>query len=363
MPEYVGNLHIHSTYSDGDGSPADIAEAALLAGLDFITLTDHNLWLENIEGYYGNEERGYVLVLSGEEVHDRSRLPQCNHLLVYGAEQDVAPHAHDLSTLIKTVNDLGGLTFIAHPDDCAVPWAGEPPIPWLDRDVEGFTGLEIWNYMSRFKNYVQIPRATIRAVFRPEEVIVGPHPNTLMLWDQLLQRGQDVVGIGSADAHAKGISFGPLHHVIFPYDFLFNCVNTHVLTKSPLTGDVEQDKRLVYQTLRQGRAFVGYDLIGSTRGFIYSAQGQNTSAIMGEHIPLGHGVTLQVHAPARARIKIIRYGEVVADEPNVENLTHIVRSEGAYRAEVWFRYHGRERAWILSNPIYVDANPNKTLAS
>jgi hypothetical protein len=80
---------------------------------------------------------------------------------------------------------------------------------------------------------------------------------------------------------------------------------------------------------------------------------------MGEHIRIGPGVTLQTLVPTRAHIKIIRYGEVVAEEQNVENLTHVVREEGAYRVEVWLPYKGIERAWILSNPIYVDPNPSR----
>ena len=106
--EYVGNLHVHTPYSDGSGSHAEIAEAALTVGLDFVIYTDHNVRLRNIDGYYGDEDRGYVLLLSGEEVHDRTRNPQCNHVLVYDIDHDVAPHAHDLGSLIQTVAEKGG---------------------------------------------------------------------------------------------------------------------------------------------------------------------------------------------------------------------------------------------------------------
>jgi predicted metal-dependent phosphoesterase TrpH len=85
--EYVGNLHVHTPYSDGVAYHAGVAEAALLIRLDFLAFTDHNLWLDGVEGYFGDEERGYVLLLSGEEAHDRTRNPQCNHTLVYGAER------------------------------------------------------------------------------------------------------------------------------------------------------------------------------------------------------------------------------------------------------------------------------------
>jgi len=360
--EYVGNLHIHTPYSDGAEYHAEIAEAALLVGLDFLVFTDHNVWLDGIEGYYGDEDRGFVLLLSGEEVHDRTRNPQCNHVLVYQAQQEMAPHAHTLSALLNAVYQTGGMSFIAHPDDRAVDWLNEPAIPWLDRSVDGFTGLEIWNYMSRFKDHIQTRRDAVRGIFRPEEVVIGPSPLTLALWDELLSENRKVVGIGNADAHGTVYHFGPITHTVFTYDFLFSSVNTHLLTKSPLNGDLEHDRLQLYQALRQGRAFIGYDIPGSTRGFRYSGQGQNVSVVMGESIRLGHGVTLQALAPARSHIKIIRYGEVVAEETNVENLTHVVRESGAYRTEVWRSFHGIERAWILSNPIYVEPNPTRLRA-
>lgn len=355
--EYVGNLHVHTPYSDGESHHAGVADAALLVGLDFVVFTDHNVWLSGIEGYYGDDERGYLLLLSGEEVHDRTRNPQCNHTLVIGAEREMTPYARDLSSLVAATQQAGGMTFIAHPDDHAINWLREPAIPWQDRYVEGFTGLELWNFMSRSKDYMQTRREAIRHAFRPDDTMTGPSPLTLALWDQLLEMGRQVVGIGGADAHGTYFKLGPLSHPVFAYDFLFNGVNTHILTKASLTGDALYDKGQLYQALRQGRAFVGYDIPGPTRGFRYSAQGQNNSVIMGESIRLGHGVTLQTLVPGRARIKIIRYGEVVTEEANTENLTHVVREPGAYRVEVWRGYRGLERMWILSNPIYVEPNP------
>jgi hypothetical protein len=340
---------------------AGVADAALLIGLDFLVFTDHNVRLDGIEGYYGDDECGYVLLLSGEEVHDRTRQPQCNHLLVYGAECETTHYAHDLPTLIQKISQAGGMSFIAHPDDHAVLWLKEPAIPWEDRHVDRFTGLEIWNYMSRFKDHIQTRQEALRGAFRPEELIIGPAPETLALWDQWLETGRHIVGIGGADAHGTRFTLGPISHTVFPYDFLFNCVNTHILTKSPLTGDAQHDKSLIYQGLREGRAFIGYDIPGSTRGFRFSAQGQNTAAIMGEDIRLGHGVTLQAFAPARAHIKIIRHGVVVTEDYKTENLTHVAREPGAYRVEVWREYQGIERAWILSNPIYIEPNPGRLI--
>ena len=50
--EVVGNLHMHTPYSDGAWYHADIARAASQAGLDFIVVTDHNLWVQGPQGYH-----------------------------------------------------------------------------------------------------------------------------------------------------------------------------------------------------------------------------------------------------------------------------------------------------------------------
>ena len=55
MYEYVGNIHMHSKYSDGEYSIQQIAKLAHKAGLDFIVITDH----ETLEGLHNGEERFY----------------------------------------------------------------------------------------------------------------------------------------------------------------------------------------------------------------------------------------------------------------------------------------------------------------
>jgi hypothetical protein len=353
--EYSGNLHMHTPYSDGEAYHAEIARAALTAGLDFIIVTDHNVLVQGVEGYYTDHEN-HVLLLTGEEIHDRTRLPQVNHLLVYGAERELATCASDPQGLINAVNAAGGLCFLAHPHDTPLERLNEPAIPWEDWHVLGFTGLEIWNYMSSVKQVINEGSLwqAIRAAFRPEEAISAPNPLTFAKWDALLSAGQRVVGIGNSDAHGTVFQLGLLKHTVFPYDFLFSCVNTHILSAQPFNGDWQHDKAIVYKALRQGHAYIGYDLLGSTRQFRFSAHGQHGTAIMGDSLKLGSGVTLQALAGARSHIKLIRHGKVVAEAHNRENLTYTAQQGGAYRVEVWRTFKGRPRAWILSNPIYLE---------
>ncbi|MFQ5793096.1 MAG: PHP domain-containing protein, partial [Acidobacteriota bacterium] len=111
---------MHTTTSDGHGTHDEVAEAAIRAGLDFIVITDHNTLPLEFEGYY---YRGFdrILRLIGEEVHDLARSPERSHLLIYGTEIDLSPHADRPQSLIREVQKRGGLSFLAHPCDCGVP--------------------------------------------------------------------------------------------------------------------------------------------------------------------------------------------------------------------------------------------------
>ena len=55
--ECVGNLHIHSLFSDGAGTVPEIARSAKKANLDFIILNDHDHMTDFVhlegEGFYG----------------------------------------------------------------------------------------------------------------------------------------------------------------------------------------------------------------------------------------------------------------------------------------------------------------------
>jgi hypothetical protein len=90
---------------------------------------------------------------------------------------------------------------------------------------------------------------------------------------------------------------GPIHRIIFPYEFHFKTINTHVFVPEPLTGDVPSDKKMIYEALAAGRCFVAYDLPAPTRGFTFKAKGLERSVIMGEEISVKGGVTLQAHVP------------------------------------------------------------------
>ncbi len=357
MHEIVVNLHMHTRYSDGSGTHKDIAQAAIKTGLDAVIVTDHNVLVQGMEGYYRSSSSALktspVLLLVGQEVHDQDRDPQKNHLLVFNANRDLASLADDPQALINGVREAGGICFIAHPSDPEARAFKEDDISWEAWDVQGYTGIELWNGLSELKTVVPTKLHGAFHAYFPQ--FIGHHPilETLNRWDELLASGRRIVAIGGSDAHALNMSMGPLHRVIFPYDFHFRTVNTHVLIPQPLTGDVPTDKKMIYNALAAGQCFVGYDLPASTRGFIFKAKGFEQSAIMGEEISVKGGVTLQAHVPMQAEIRLIKDGKQIGVWKNSYACTYSATELGVYRVEVWLNYLGRKRGWIYSNPIYV----------
>jgi len=354
LVEIVGNFHLHTDYSDGTASHRGVAAIAAQAGLDVIVCTDHNVWVAGQEGWYTHPETGRkILLLMGEEVNDPGR-PSINHYLCLGVERDVREHARHPQALINAVNQDGGVGFIAHPVERAAPLYHEPEIPWVDWGVHGFTGIELWNYMSEFKGYLSSKPAAVLAAFFPSLFISGPLPETLAVWDNLLGDGRRAVAIGGADAHAKVYSLGPLKRRVFPYDYLFRAVNTHLLLDARLSPQLTAAKGQVLDALRAGHAFVAYDLAGLSRGFRFTATDGQTSVSMGDEIQLKGPITLKAISPLPADLRLVRDGQEVTGAQGRE-LTYQTREPGVFRVEAYRRYRFKRRGWVFSNPIYVSA--------
>jgi hypothetical protein len=350
--ELIVNLHIHTQYSDGGGTHAEVLQAAQAAGLDVVIVTDHNILVQGIEGYYGEGKRR-VLLLAGEEVHDQARQPQKSHLLVIGANRELATFAHNPQRLVEVARKSGGLSFIAHPVDPPAPAFNESDISWADWDVIGMTGLEIWNGFSEFKTHLKSkPRALFYAL-QPERIASRPFAETLRIWDEKLAAGQRLVGIGSSDAHALRYRWGLLRRIIFPYEFHFRAINTHLLTPTPLSGELESDRRRVLEALQRGRAFIGYDLPAPTRGFRFTAQGRDGKAWMGDSLSGREGVTFQIRLPRPVHCRLIHNGRLVRAWERRETCMYTATQPGAYRVEADIEFRGKTRGWIYSNPIYV----------
>jgi hypothetical protein len=352
MEEITCNIHIHSTFSDGSGSYSSISEAAAAANLDVIILTDHNVWVKGYEGYYQHQGKS-VLVLTGEEVHNQDRDPQKNHMLVLGAETEVAADAYDPTKLINTIHKHHGLSFLAHQDETDLKLVHETDISWVDWQVDGYDGFEIWNHMSEFKTRSQKTPDLIRNVLTPEMYAVGPLQVTLNRWDELLVSGKRLTAIGGSDSHMLKFNLGKVVKWIFPYQFHFSCINNHLLLTEKLNGDLKHDKALIYAALKSGSSFIGYDLPAQTRGFSFNVYNEAASAGIGQEIDLTQGATIQVRLPSRADIHLIKNGKCIYQSTDMDRLAYPVNEGGVYRIECYRDYQGQKRGWIFSNPIYM----------
>lgn len=187
----------------------------------------------------------------------------------------------------------------------------------------------------------------------PALIAEGPFPAAIQRWDSLLAQGKPVVAIGGSDAHALPIRVGPLRKTIFPFEFHFRCINTHVLLPQPLSGEFSVDRQAIYAALAAGRAFIGYDLPHPTRGFRFRAIGKDREVVMGETISAQNGVTLKIRLPFATECILLKDGRPMKKWTKRDRCTFLAGEKGVYRVEVYLRFLGKRRAWIFSNPIYV----------
>jgi hypothetical protein len=338
---------MHTGLSDGTKTHAELAKIASEAGLDFVVVTDHNIYAPEPEGWVGD-----TLLLVGEEIHDPDRQLQSSHILCLDIERDVVELAADPQAVVDSVVAQGGLAFLAHPFERDVAeFLPEPNISWRDWEVTGYQGIELWNYMSEFKSVLKNKAQALLYAYAPTLAITGPYPETLKKWDELLQE-RPVSVFGGSDAHGTVYHLGPIAREVHSYEYLFRCINTHLLSEEPLSGDLEHDRTLIYRALREGLGFLGYEQPAPIAGFAFWAHSRDQEATMGESLALHREVELRVSAPSPAWLRLLRDGQVVA-ETYGDQLVLLSHRPGVYRVEAHRRFRGRRRGWIYSNPIYV----------
>lgn len=347
MFEYIGAMHMHSVYSDGSGQVPEIAKAASEAGLDYILLTDHNTLRalkEGYEGWYGN-----TLLLVGCEINDRQNK---NHYLAFGINQAFSTRL-SAADYVNKVKEAGGIGFIAHPHEKRNHMKEHPPYPWIDWDVDGFTGIEIWNHMSEWMENLT-EENKYQSFLHPLKTIFAPQKKTLKLWDELNLK-RKVVGVGGVDAHAHKYNLlGFLEVEIFPYKVLFKSIRIHILTQEEIKKGrsdeaLERAKKIIYTALENGSCFIANDYHGDSKGFKFFAEADKKTYHMGEKVSKSGKVKLKISIPsANAEIKLIRHGRVIESWEDQEVVFN-VNSKGIYRVEVYLN----GKAWIFSNHIRI----------
>ena len=186
-----GVVHVHTTLSDGGGTPEEVVRAAKAAGLRFVVVTDHNnLDAKPVEGY-----RDGVLVLVGTELSTTA-----GHLLGLGLPDPGFRFSGDARDGLEDIHDLGGFAFAAH------PLSPRDDLRFTGWDLPGPWGLELVNGDTEWR------RAGPRLLFTAALYglnhryallrSLNPADPTLARWDALLAE-RDTAGLAGADAHSR----------------------------------------------------------------------------------------------------------------------------------------------------------------
>ncbi|MDA1279372.1 MAG: CehA/McbA family metallohydrolase [Chloroflexi bacterium] len=175
-----GNLHTHTTNSDGDESPEHVAEWYHEHGYDWLCLSDHD-HLTILEGTAA-EKAKWPLLVHGEEVTSRGANGPV-HVNGYGVTEVVkASDSDDIVTAmrenVERIIAAGGMASINHPN---FRWAFDGGAMM---QVEGYKFMEVFNGHPESHNEGG-----------------GGKTSTVGIWDRLLSQNRRVWGIAVDDAH------------------------------------------------------------------------------------------------------------------------------------------------------------------
>ncbi|MBK7140870.1 MAG: histidinol-phosphatase [bacterium] len=337
---YAGAIHVHTTESDGTKKLEEVAAIGERADLDFILFTDHmNLHNreQGKEGFYGR-----LLALVGYEHND---VDDNNHYMIFESPS-VYPSEMTSAEYVSAGAKDNALGIIAHPDEIRDRMGQYPPYPWTDWNVDGYTGIELWNQMSEWMERLT-PSNKLLMAFSPRKSMVGPTDRVFAKWDEV-NRSRKIVGVASVDAHAFPITVGPLKVEIFPYKVHFRSLRTYVILPEPMSTDFATAKNQVYGALRDCRAFGAHIRWGDPIGFQFSGRNGSERVIAGGRLSSLTDAKLEVRLPSSAVIRLVGNGKRLV-ETTGDSLEFCPTEAGIYRVEAW----KNERCWIFSNHIRI----------
>lgn len=177
-----GNIHAHTTRSDGDRSPQVVYAWYRDHGYAFLAVTDHNI-LTDPAIYRLLERAGHFLMIPGEEVSMLGGGKQV-HVNALCHEHTIGGHLFGtqreaLAWAVAQIKKQGGLALVNHPNWDWALTADDLPA------ARGASLLEIWTG-------------------HPHVRTLGDegHLSHEGIWDVAYARGLPVAGVGVDDAHA-----------------------------------------------------------------------------------------------------------------------------------------------------------------
>ena len=380
--EYRGVCHSHSYLSHDSEVPFEhILQVLKDTECDFICMSDH---CDGNLADYSKQWRGLhdgKLFIPGFEM-DQGFMP-------FGLPSEVVlKKDEDPKVLARQIADQGGLLFFAHTEE---------ERQW---DLPELAGMEIYNIHTDLKDEKGglgklVPDVICNLgpygdhVFRS---IFDRQTEILARWDDL-NKTRKIVGIAANDCHQNNgfrgfyeeheedgktrrvfriedtspdtveefnlngftrlllrMCFGPLEPgkqlflvQLDPYERMTRFVNTHILAR-------ELTEEAIMEGLREGRVFVGFDMLADARGFVYQAQGGGVDAVMGESTAYGPELRLCAASPQSCRFTVLKDGEAVHQEEG-RKLTYTPGGPGKYRIEAELNIVDEWTPWIYTNPI------------
>ena len=375
LNDYRGVLHSHSKYSHDSEVPfEEILRVLKTTGIDFICLSDHPIQGRADFNLQWRGLREGKLFVPGFEMKDG--------IMPFGVASDVVlSNQTDSATLAKQISENGGLMFYAHPEELR------------DWDRPELVGMEIYNIHTDFKRSssrlrAMVPDLLLNQSRYPEHVfrtVFVPPAEFLCHWDDL-NRTRHITGIAGNDCHqnvgVRGIyttsdtirvedtspkvlknlklnwitrplarlCFGPLtpnrqlfHFQLDPYERSARFVNTHVLARS-------LSEPTILESLRAGRAYIGFDMIANSVGFQWFAADGTNQVVMGETAAFSPATRLAAKSPLPCRFTVIKNGTAVHEEEG-RALDWTPSGPGKYRVEADLKVLGNWVPWVYANPI------------
>jgi hypothetical protein len=166
---WKGNCHIHSPYSDGGKTFAELAQMYAAQGYEFLFHTDH--WVaSDVES---DPAQYPLLFLDGLELDGRDWGGNEYHVLCLGSFKDIRREMGIVGAM-EAVRQQGGLRILAHP-------------AWMANTIEdalryGFDGVEVYNNVCRWLN---------------------GKGEAGIYWQHMLRRAPNTLGLAVDDAHIR----------------------------------------------------------------------------------------------------------------------------------------------------------------
>jgi predicted metal-dependent phosphoesterase TrpH len=174
-----GNLHTHSTRSDGKLSPEAVVDYYREAGYDFLALTDH-FW--EVYGYPVTDTRGLrsrsFTTLIGAELHAPLTAKGYDwHILAVGLPLDYAPwtNGETIQSMCRRAAEAGAFLGIAHPQ-----WYGLAP-----------------------EDALAIPEAHAVEIYNHSCAVECDRGDGLVVLEEALATGRRLNAYAADDAHFK----------------------------------------------------------------------------------------------------------------------------------------------------------------